>query len=52
MLRSIRRTITALAVVAGVAGFAGPASAQDLGSQQAAADQLQAAVDAESASET
>ena len=49
MPRSIRRTISALAVLAGVAALAGPASAQDLGSQQAAAGRLQAAVDAESA---
>ena len=48
MPRPIRRTTFALAVLAGVAALAGPAAAQDLGSQQAAADRLQAAVDAES----
>ena len=48
MLRS-RRTSHALAVLLGVALLAAPAAAQDLGSQQAAADRLQSAVNAESA---
>ncbi len=49
MSRPIRSTTIALAVLLGAAALAAPAPAQDLGDQQAAAEQLQAAVAAESA---